>query len=161
MKTEHNNEEEASPTSSPDEDWLSELCSMLHRSTRLDVRLSASANVMMLTGSEEGRLFIRQNKQLLEAVFAMLNDPNALVQKDAIHSIVNLSADDVFNHIALEKYNILPTIIRCITVARSPFADKASSILSNMTRAEIQAKTVFKLIEKQLPLLLGIYTKIE
>merc|ERR1712110_1350258 len=124
MKTEHNNEEEASPTSSPDEDWLEELCGMLHRSTRLDVRLSASANVMMLTGSDEGRLFIRQNKKLTEAVFAMLNDPNALVQKDAIHSIVNLSADDVFNHIALENYNILPTIIRCITVQGRPLQIK-------------------------------------
>merc|ERR1712035_33657 len=116
---------------------------------------------MMLTGSDEGRLFIRQNKPLMEALFQTLNDPNVLIQKDAIHSLVNLSSDDVFNHITLQSYNIIPTLIRCITVARSPFADKASSILSNMTRNEPAARTVFKKIEKQLDLLLGIYTKID
>ena len=46
-------------------DWLNELCRMLHPTTRLDVRLTASSNVMMLTGSDEGRLFIRQNKPLV------------------------------------------------------------------------------------------------
>ena len=60
----------------------------------------------------------------MEALFQTLNDPNVLIQKDAIHSLVNLSSDDVFNHITLEQYNIIPTLIRCITVARSPFADK-------------------------------------
>jgi len=142
-------------------DWLNELCRMLHPTTRLDVRLTASSNVMMLTGSDEGRLFIRQNKPLLEALFQTLDDPNVLIQKDAIHSLVNLSSDDVFNHITLQQYNIIPTLIRCITVARSPFADKASSILSNMTRNETAAKAVFEKIEKQLDLLLGIYTKID
>lgn len=133
---------------------------MLHKSTRLEVRLTASSNITALTGSDEGRLFIRQNRPLMEALFATLNDPNALIQKDAMNSLVNLSSDEVFNHIVLEKYNILPTLVRCITVARSPFADKASSILSNMTRNEIAAKKVFKDLEKHLPLLLGIYTKL-
>ena len=77
----------------------------------------------------------------MEALFQTLNDPNVLIQKDAIHSLVNLSSDDVFNHITLQSYNIIPTLIRCITVARSPFADKASSILSNMTRNETAART--------------------
>ena len=56
-------------------DWLNELCRMLHPTTRLDVRLTASSNVMMLTGSDEGRLFIRQNKPLvsfLPLTFKML-----------------------------------------------------------------------------------------
>ena len=56
-------------TTEKKDDWLEELCGMLHRSTRLDVRLSASANVMMLTGSDEGRLFIRQNKKLVSSSF--------------------------------------------------------------------------------------------
>ena len=50
---------------SADGNWLEDLCNMLHKSTRLEVRLTASSNVMALTGSDEGRMFIRQNKPLV------------------------------------------------------------------------------------------------
>ena len=36
-------------------------------------------------------------------MLSTLEDPNALIQKDAIHSLVNLSSDDVFNHLVLER----------------------------------------------------------
>ena len=53
---------------SSDSNWLEDLCNMLHKSTRLEVRLTASSNIMALTGSDEGRLFIRQNKPLVSAM---------------------------------------------------------------------------------------------
>lgn len=76
-------------------------------------------------------------------------------------SLVNLSTDATFVTIALASYDILPTIVKCITVAKSKHADKACSILSNMTRNSIHAQKVFNILENELPLLLGIYTKIK
>ena len=55
---------------SSDSNWLEDLCNMLHKSTRLEVRLTASSNVMALTGSDEGRLFIRQNKPLVSIMIS-------------------------------------------------------------------------------------------
>ena len=52
-------------TDTDSDNWLEDLCKMLHKSTRLEVRLTASSNIMALTGSDEGRLFIRQNKPLV------------------------------------------------------------------------------------------------
>lgn len=57
---------------SSDSNWLEDLCNMLHKSTRLEVRLTASSNVMALTGSDEGRLFIRQNKPLVSEMLCRL-----------------------------------------------------------------------------------------
>lgn len=57
---------------SSDSNWLEDLCNMLHKSTRLEVRLTASSNVMALTGSDEGRLFIRQNKPLVSEMLCSL-----------------------------------------------------------------------------------------
>ena len=57
---------------SSDSNWLEDLCNMLHKSARLEVRLTASSNVMALTGSDEGRLFIRQNKPLVSEMLCRL-----------------------------------------------------------------------------------------
>ena len=115
----------------------------------------------MLTASAEGRLFIRQNKPLLEALLANLEDEHGLIKKDAILCLVNLSADEPFVTVCLESYNILPTLVKLVTTASSANADKACSVLSNFTRNSIHAKKVFESLESHLPLLLGIYTKIK
>ena len=84
-----------------------------------------------------------------------------LIQKDAILSLVNLSTDETFVTIAIQNYNILPTLVKLVTNAKSKNADKACSILSNMTRNSSHAQKVFKMLENEIPLLLGIYSKIE
>ena len=93
-------------------DWLGELVKMLHFGTRKDVRLTASKNVLALTGSPDGRLFIRQNLPMLEAIFANITDESPMMSEHAILEVVNLSADEPFTTVVLEKYNILPTIVK-------------------------------------------------
>ena len=47
------------------EEMIDDLCSMFKKDVRADVRLTASNQLLSLTGSSEGRLFIRQNKKLV------------------------------------------------------------------------------------------------
>ena len=47
------------------EQMIDDLCSMFNKDVRADVRLTASNQILSLTGSSEGRLFIRQNKKLV------------------------------------------------------------------------------------------------
>jgi hypothetical protein len=51
------------------EQMIDELCSMFNKDVRADVRLTASNQILSLTGSSEGRLFIRQNKKLVRQFF--------------------------------------------------------------------------------------------
>ena len=53
---------------------IDDLCAMFKKDVRADVRLTASNQVLALTGSAEGRLFIRQHKKLVRQrlVFSFL-----------------------------------------------------------------------------------------
>lgn len=139
---------------------IQDLLNALHHSARLEVRLTAWPNILMLTGTDEGRLFIRQNKKLIEMVLENIIDFDPRIQCDAIFTLVNLSADDAFCHIVIEQYDILPTLLKLVKDSKSRNSDKAAAILSNFTKNPVAAGKIWKLLENEMVELLAIYQKI-
>jgi len=142
------------------EQMIDDLCSMFNKDVRADVRLTASNQILSLTGSSEGRLFIRQNKKLLELILSNIAETGR-IQLDAVLELVNLTADEPLCEILIKQYDVIETFVKNVTNAKSVHADKFCSLLSNLTRNSRHAALVFEKIQTEgLNLLFGIYLKI-
>ncbi|XP_036324581.1 protein HGH1 homolog [Rhagoletis pomonella] len=72
---------------------IKELITFMHPTQRLDLKAVALTHVLSLTGSEEGKKAILTLDDVLVALFNLTNDDNHTVAKDAILSLINLSAE--------------------------------------------------------------------
>nr|CAB3252703.1 protein HGH1 homolog [Phallusia mammillata] len=111
-----------------------ELLPFLQKSTRIEIKLTATRNVLALSASLEGRKFMIENRSILEAILRLTKDENALVVGDCYNTIVNLSSEDHVIDVILQSYNVVPEFLRVICDRESQFSHKACMILNNLTR---------------------------
>ena len=120
----------------------------------MDVRAVALAQVVGLTGSEEGVSALGRCPALLSTLAALVLDPAPVIATDACLALINLSADAATVPLLLEipviknLYKVTELIVTCamctLQKIHQPFqlikdkesaqADKAAQILSNLTR---------------------------
>ena len=120
----------------------------------MDVRAVALAQVVGLTGSEEGVSALGRCPALLSTLAALVLDPAPVIATDACLALINLSADAATVPLLLEipviknLYKVTELILTCamctlqkrhqlfqlIKDKESAQADKAAQILSNLTR---------------------------
>ena len=120
----------------------------------MDVRAVALAQVVGLTGSEEGVSALGRCPALLSTLAALVLDPAPVIATDACLALINLSADAATVPLLLEipviknLYKVTELIVTCamctlqkrhqlfqlIKDKESAQADKAAQILSNLTR---------------------------
>ncbi len=118
-----------------------ELLPFLSSGARLDVKCTALEYVLGLTGSEEGREWIKQNKDVLKSLLDLLEDQNEIISKDAHLAIVNLSAD---RGVVECLVNYMPQLVCYLKQPQWAHADKLCTVLSNMSRSANGAGLLFK-----------------
>ncbi|CAK8680097.1 unnamed protein product [Clavelina lepadiformis] len=128
------------------EEVCKELVQFMQLSSRLEIKLTATKNVLALSGAPEGRKFILENKNLLEAILTLTKDKIPLVVKDCYLSLVNLSAEDYFAKSVLEKYNVVPEFLKIISDPNSEFSHQVCMIMSNLTRSNFGSTKVVEII---------------
>ena len=122
---------------------LSDLLSFLSPNSRLDVKCTALEYVVGLTGSQEGKQWIRTNRGVLEKLFDLLADKNEIISKDAHLAIVNLSTGQEVTD-CLSNY--IPQLLCYLQDPGWKHADKLCTILSNFSRHEKGAKILFGIL---------------
>lgn len=112
-----------------------ELMSFLSLDSRLDLKSAALQYVLGLTGSDEGRTFIKSQLSVVKVLLDLTTDPQPLVSRDAHLALLNISGvDEVVEY--LIKVNAFPKFLEFIADPNWREADKVGMILSNVTRTE-------------------------
>ncbi|XP_017484413.1 PREDICTED: protein HGH1 homolog [Rhagoletis zephyria] len=150
---------------------IKELITFMHPTQRLDLKAVALTHVLSLTGSEEGKKAILTLNDVLVALFNLTNDDNHTVAKDAILSLINLSAEGegairVYETAKslIPAFPLISEAIKQITDEKSKLADPWTMVLSNLTRSEKLVEDIIIELEKDsktLPSLLKAFTKLD
>lgn len=122
---------------------LAELMSFLSLETRLDVKCTALEYVLGLTGSDAGKELVKSNKDLVGKLLDLMKDRNEVISKDAHLAIVNLSSDEGIVDSLLSS---IPQFLCCLQDPQWIHADKLCTILSNLSRFEVGAQRLFKVL---------------
>ena len=122
---------------------LSELLSFLSVDVRQDLRSTALEYVLGLTGSQEGRGWIKTNKDIVECLLELLTDKNEIISNNTHLAVVNLSADQ-----EIVKYllNSIPQFLHHLQDPHWRDADNLCIILSNITRSVEGTEELFKVL---------------
>ena len=128
---------------------VEELSQFLLPPQRMDVRAVALAQVLGLTGTSEGVTSLRQCPQLLETLVTLLLDPADVMATDACLALINLSADTGTVSTLLQVSNMVSNLFTLIQNKESKQADKATQILSNLTRDLTSCNKVFSQLQVQ------------
>ncbi|KAH8334917.1 hypothetical protein KR074_005835 [Drosophila pseudoananassae] len=136
-------------------DTVKELVQFMQPNQRLDLKAVALTHVLGLTGSAEGKDAILSLDDMLLAIFGLTYDDNHTVAKDAVLSLINLTAEEQG---ALEVFELAKKVqptFEIVTVAakqicdeQSDLADPWSMVLSNLTRVESLVHEILAILEK-------------
>ncbi|XP_026850681.1 protein HGH1 homolog [Drosophila persimilis] len=134
---------------------VGELVQFMQPNQRLDLKAVALTHVLGLTGSAEGKAAILALDDMLMAIFGLTFDDNHTVAKDAVLSLINLTADEecatkVF-HLAKRiqpPFAIVEVAATQISDEQSPLADPWSMVLSNLTRVESLVHEILDILER-------------
>ena len=112
---------------------LDELFSFLSLNTRLDLKSTALEYVLGMTGSEEGRSFVKNNQEVMRLLLELTTDEQPLISRDAHLALLNLSAvDELAEH--LIDLEVIPRFLEFLVDSKWTHADMICMILSNLTR---------------------------
>ncbi|KAI1901591.1 hypothetical protein AGOR_G00035980 [Albula goreensis] len=124
-----------------------ELLSFLTLEMRPDVKGQATEYILGITGTKEGCRYLRSKPDFITALLTLTKDRSVAIVKDCYHALVNLSADETLHQALVKDANILPSLFRNLLDPSYDFADRISTILSNLSRHEKTCKEVFRLPE--------------
>ncbi|XP_014674702.1 PREDICTED: protein HGH1 homolog, partial [Priapulus caudatus] len=115
-----------------------EVLQFLVPTARVDVKVTALQYFLGLTGTPEGRIFMRSSEKILIALFDLTSDPLPVITKDALLAFLNLSAEEEcsWKILNIEERNILPAWLKYVADKDSSHVDLVCMILSNVTRSE-------------------------
>lgn len=122
-----------------------ELLSFLSPNARLDVKCTALEYFLGLTGSEDGKKWVKSisNTDIFVKLLNLLNDPNEIISKNAHLVFVNLSADqEIAEH-------LLKCVSQFLCYLQDPqwkHTDKLCTVLSNVSRGKKGAHFLFKIL---------------
>ena len=122
---------------------LAELMSFLSFESRLDVKCTALEYVLGLTGSDAGKEWVKSNKDIVGKLLDLMKDQNEVISKDAHLAIVNLSADEGIVDSLLSS---IPQFLYYLQNPQWIHADKVCTTLSNISRFEVGARCLFKVL---------------
>ncbi|XP_055375231.1 protein HGH1 homolog [Condylostylus longicornis] len=142
---------------------LKELSQFLKPYQRLDLKAVSLTHILGLTGSKEGRDCIFQLRDIVESIFYLTQDSNTSVAKDAILSLINLTANttDAIKIFETSK-NIEPKFplvfkaIESITNKNSELADPWTMVISNLTRVETLVPEILENLQSEEKIILDL-----
>ncbi|XP_068156648.1 protein HGH1 homolog [Drosophila tropicalis] len=149
-------------------DSVKELIQFMQPNQRLDLKAVALTHVLGLTGSSEGKAAILSLDDMLMAIFGLTFDQNQTVAKDAVLSLINLTAEEegALKIFALAKqiqpnFAIVETASKQICDEQASLADAWSMVLSNLTRCESLVPEILNQLEGTLPQLAKAFAKLD
>lgn len=131
-----------------DKDLLErELAPFLSPTTKEELKTIALENVVGLTGSLEGREFLKDSEKLLQGIVSLTEDQRQDAQESAFKALINLTVDEAtcWKILSLKTYE--KKFSDWIQTAIDPVckhADCVCKMLSNLTRPEKCATHVSK-----------------
>ncbi|XP_067620024.1 protein HGH1 homolog [Eurosta solidaginis] len=150
---------------------LKGLVTFMHPMQRLDLKAVALSHVLGLTGSEDGKKAIQALDDVLIAIFNLTRDGKHTIAKDAVLSLINLSAEETAAVKVFETakslnppFPLVSEAIKQITDKNSKLADPWTMVLTNLTRcAELVEEIISELEtdDKTLPSLLKAFTRLD
>lgn len=126
---------------------LEELVNFLNPDTRLDVKTLALHHVLSMTGNFESRKLLISNQKAINSVIilAFKKDEQKSISKDAMFTLINLSADELDATKLMEKNPVLVRLlIDTILDENSKFADTSCAILSNLSRGKKNSEIILE-----------------
>lgn len=85
---------------------LQEITQFLTKSARLDLKAVSLTHVLGLTGSKDGISLISNCPELLAKIIALTEDDSESIRKDAILTLVNISAEENGAEALVEQVNM-------------------------------------------------------
>lgn len=122
-----------------DEHAVNELLPFLDINAREDVKYFALDYIVGLTGSDEGKMFLRSHQEFILKIIKLTRDSTKTICSKALTAVVNLSAEIPTGDIVLE-YENLDELVELTLDPKCGEADKSACILSNLTRTEEGSK---------------------
>jgi len=113
---------------------VEELGHFLTPNNRLDVRAVALAEILGLTGTAAGLEALSSVKSIQHSLVGLVSDKSDVLATDACLALINLSSDSSCSKSLLDIPDLIPTICKVISNKESKQADKATQVLSNLTR---------------------------
>ncbi|KAG9355411.1 hypothetical protein JZ751_000249 [Albula glossodonta] len=126
-----------------------ELLSFLTLEMRPDVKGQATEYILGITGTKEGCRYLRSKPDFITALLTLTKDRSVAIVKDCYHALVNLSADETLHQTLVKDANILPSLFHDLLDPSYDFADRISTILSNLSRHEKTCKEVFRVLQEE------------
>ncbi|XP_017856034.1 PREDICTED: protein HGH1 homolog isoform X1 [Drosophila arizonae] len=147
---------------------VKELVQFMQPNQRLDLKAVALTHVLSLTGSTEGKDAILSLDDMLMAIFGLTLDANATVAKDAVLSLINLTAEEAgaFKVFQLAqqvqpRFAIVDVAAKQISDEQAELADAWSMVLSNLTRVESLVPAILDTLEPTLLQLAKAFAKLD
>ncbi|ALC45278.1 CG6073 [Drosophila busckii] len=140
---------------------LRELVEFMQPNQRLDLKAVALSHVLGLTGTAEGKECILALDFMIYAIFGLTKDSNATIAKDAVLSLINLTAEETgatkVYEIAqqmvphpIREFNIVKEAVDQIIDEQAVLADAWSMVLSNLSRCESLVPSILDTLEPML-----------
>jgi hypothetical protein len=126
-----------------------ELAPFLSTSTKEEIKTIAVENVLGLTGSEEGRSFLKDSERLLGGIISLTQDQRTDIQDSAYKALINLTVEEETCWTILNLRDHKEKCIQWLKKAidsKYKSADSICKLLSNITRPENCAELVSKYI---------------
>ncbi|EDW84153.1 uncharacterized protein Dwil_GK13985 [Drosophila willistoni] len=149
-------------------DSVKELIQFMQPKQRLDLKAVALTHVLGLTGSSDGKAAILSLDDMLMAIFGLTFDENQTVAKDAVLTLINLTAEEegALKIFALAKqiqptFAIVDIASKQICDEQAGLADAWSMVLSNLTRCESLVPEILNQLEATLPQLAKAFAKLD
>ncbi|CAL4215298.1 unnamed protein product, partial [Meganyctiphanes norvegica] len=102
-------------------------------------------HIFELTGTKDGIALLSSNSQILKCVLGLIRDSEKFTAKDAVRTLVNISAEEsgASSLLALTEIDIVLEMVKCIQDQDYVHADFACGVLANLTRPKSLCQIVF------------------
>lgn len=150
---------------------LKELVAFMAPNQRIDLKAVALTEVLGLTGTPEGKTTLLGFDEMLAAIFGLTFDSTATISKDAVLTLINLTAEEegatkVYetSKVLHPPFEIISEAVKHITDVNSELADPWTMVLSNLTRVERLVGRILDDLEKDektIPGLVKAFSKVD
>lgn len=130
-------------------DHIEELVQFLAPDGRMDVKSGACMTVAQLTGTSEGLALLSSHTKILTAVVRLIRDSEVYTGKDAMRTLINVSAEESGAAVllALKDVDIVTEMVKCIEDQEYPHADFACGVLANLSKPKHLCQKVFECVD--------------
>lgn len=126
-------------------DQLDELVQFMAPDARKDLKSASCMHIKQLTGTKEGIDLLSSNAKILKCILGLIRDTEKFTSKDAMRTLVNISAEEsgACSLLELQAVDVIEEMVKCIEDKDYAHADFACGVMANLTRPKHLCQIVF------------------